>query len=302
MRTHGTPRAIPRWHARIIIHVNEPTSEVPLSGDDTDPGPSAGAERRGRARTWRRRGADILFRSFRFSFRLAGSFYAAMGLVALGGGLVAILAVWAFAEIAGHVQEGATQRFDEAALLWLAQHRSPLLDRALLELTALGTGLVVMTVVVVAATFLWLTRHRWSAGLLLLATAGGLVLNNVLKLGFGRPRPSVVTWLGDPSSSSFPSGHAMSAAIVYGTVAYLAARLQKRRVARLLTALVAVLMIVGIALTRLYLGVHYPSDVLAGIVVGLAWAAFCMAMLEMMQRLATRRAPEMLEQERPREE
>lgn len=271
------------------------------STDEGEPSPLAEAERRESARSWRAHAADLLFRTFRFSYRLAGSFYAAMGLVALAGGLVAVAGVWAFAEIAGNVSEGATQRFDERALLWLAQHRSPLLDRALLELTALGTGLVVLTVVVVAATFLWLSRHRFSAGLLLLATAGGLVLNNVLKLGFDRARPSVVPWLGDPVSSSFPSGHAMSAAIVYGTVAYLAARLQASLLARLLTALVAVLVIVAIALTRLYLGVHYPSDVLAGIVVGLAWAAFCMAMLEMMQRLAKRRAPELLEQERPRE-
>jgi undecaprenyl-diphosphatase len=277
-----------------------PVTTLP-SERDSEPGP-AGGERRERARPPGHRAADLLFRTFRFAYRLFGSFYAAMGLVALAGAIVAVIGAFAFAEIAGNVQEGATQRFDERVLVWLAEHRSPLLDRAQLELTALGTGFVVMTVVGVAALFLWLTHHRFSAGLLLLATAGGLVLNNVLKLGFDRPRPSIVPALGDPLSSSFPSGHAMSAAIVYGTVAYLAGRLQKSLLARLLTALVATLVIGGIALTRLYLGVHYPSDVLAGIVVGLAWAAFCMVLLEMMQRLAKRRAPEMLEHERPPEE
>jgi undecaprenyl-diphosphatase len=264
-------------------------------------GPPGGIERRIRERTWVRGAADIVFRAFRIAYRLAGSFYAAFGLVVLAGGIVTLIGTWAFAEIAGHVREGATQRFDEAALLWLAQHRSPILDRMTLEFTALGTGLVVMTVVGVAAMFLYLSHHRFSAGLLLLATAGGLVLNNVLKLGFDRDRPSVVPWLGDPASSSFPSGHAMSAAIVYGTVAYLAARLQKRAWTRALTALVAILIIAGIAVTRLYLGVHYPSDVLAGIIAGFVWAGFCMVMLETMQRLAKRRAPEMLEQEVPPE-
>jgi undecaprenyl-diphosphatase len=91
----------------------------------------------------------------------------------------------------------------------------------------------------------------------------------------------------------------MSATVVYGTVAYLLARLQKRGWARMLTLFAAVLMIVLICFTRLYLGVHYPSDVLAGIVVGLAWSGFCMATLEASLVLARRRAPAAVVQEAP---
>ena len=81
----------------------------------------------------------------------------------------------------------------------------------------------------------------------------------------------------------------MSAAVVYGTVAYLAARLQQRRWARVVTLGIAAVFVALISTSRLYLGVHYPSDVVAGVCVGLAWAAFCMATLEGVQRYAARR-------------
>jgi undecaprenyl-diphosphatase len=90
----------------------------------------------------------------------------------------------------------------------------------------------------------------------------------------------------------------MSATVVYGTVAYLLARLQKHRWARALTLSAAMLIITLICLTRLYLGVHYPSDVLAGVIVGLAWSGFCMATLEASLVLARRRAPKSVVEER----
>ena len=91
----------------------------------------------------------------------------------------------------------------------------------------------------------------------------------------------------------------MSSVIVYGTVAYLAARLQQRFASRLLTLMSAGIIIVLICASRMYLGVHYPSDILAGVMIGLAWAGFCMAVLEAAQLYAKRNAPEMLAEERP---
>src|SRR5262245_3403248 len=169
----------------------------------------------------------------------------------------------------------------------------------MLEITFLGTGTVVLMIVAISGMFLWLTRHKYSAALLLVSAAGGILLNNLLKLGFGRPRPQVVEWGTMAVSSSFPSGHAMSAVVVYGTVAYLAARLQTRALTRVLTLGFAATIILLICVSRVYLGVHYPSDVLAGLIVGTAWAAFCMATLEAIQLYARNRAPQVLANEAP---
>jgi undecaprenyl-diphosphatase len=181
----------------------------------------------------------------------------------------------------------------------MGAHHSPVLDNIMLEVTALGTGTVVMMIVAVAALFLVLTQHKYSAILLLVSTGGGLILNLILKMGFDRPRPAIFVPEVQAFSSSFPSGHAMSAAIVYGTVAYLAARLHKRRWAKALIMLVALIVILLICISRLYLGVHYPSDVVAGVSIGLAWAAFCMATLEAIQRFGARRDPRIPENESP---
>lgn len=193
---------------------------------------------------------------------------------------MAVAGTWAFAEIAEHVRAGGTQAFDDFALAWIGAHQRPSLQKVALELTALGTGSVVLMIALIAALFLALGPHRYRALLLVAATAGGVLLNGVLKLIFDRPRPEVFTWGTHVVSSSFPSGHAMNSVIVYSTVAYLAARLESRVWMRWLTLGVAVVVIVLVCLSRLYLGVHYPSDVAAGALVGLAWAAFCMSGLE----------------------
>ena len=260
------------------------------------------AERRHGARSKRHRLMELVFRGLRASIGRAHDFRAGVGLFLVFGVIISAAAIWGFATIAGEVREGDTQAFDEAMLHLIDEHRVAWVERSLLEITALGTGLVVSVIVGVAAMFLWLTRHRYSAVLLLVATLGGIVLNNLLKLTFKRPRPQVFEWVTEPMSSSFPSGHAMSSAIVYVTVAYLAARLMKRRIFRWLTMLAALLLIALIGLSRLYLGVHYPSDVLGGFVIGIAWAAFCMATLEAVQAYARRNAPrEMAQFEAPPE-
>lgn len=242
---------------------------------------------------------DLLFWIVRGIGGVARNFYATFGILILAGGAVTLGGTYAFAKFAGHVTSGRTQAFDDAVLRWIGEHRPLNLEPVMLEITFLGTGTVVLAVVAVSAMFLWLTRHQYSAALLLISTVGGILLNNLLKVGFDRPRPQVFEWGSQALSSSFPSGHAMSAAVVYGTVAYLAARLQKRHLHRVFTLMAAFLLIVLIAITRLYLGVHYPSDVLAGIIIGLAWASFCMATLEAIQVYARRREPSILQHEKP---
>jgi len=121
------------------------------------------------------------------------------------------------------------------------------------------------------------------------STGGSIILNGLLKIGFERPRPQIFEWGTKAGSWSFPSGHAMTAAVGYFTVAYLAARLQKRRRERAVTFAAAGILVLAICVSRVYLGVHYPSDVLAGVIIGLAWAGFCMATLEAVQLYSRRK-------------
>lgn len=243
--------------------------------------------------------ANPIYRALRASAATANTLVGALGIFLLAGLIVAGTGTAIFVAVASHVRSGTTQAFDESVIRWVSAHHSPVLDAVMLEITALGTGIVVLMVITVAALFLVLTQHRYSAILLLASTFGGLVLNTVLKLGFNRPRPSLLVPAIHTLTSSFPSGHAMSAAIVYSTVAYLAARLNRHQWARWLVMTAAMMLIALISFSRIYLGVHYPSDVIAGVAIGLAWAAFCMATLEAIQKFGLRRDPWILTQEKP---
>ena len=256
-------------------------------------------ERRVETRSGAGKFARPIYAALRASYSRVHSLMATLGILLASGLAIAVLGTAAFVALAGEVSSGSTQTFDESVLRWIAVHHSARLDTLMLEITALGTGVVVLMIVVIAALFLVLTQHKYSAILLLASTFGGLVLNAVLKLGFHRPRPSIIVHAVHTASSSFPSGHAMSAAIVYGTVAYLAARLHPSRWARWFMMFAALGLIVLISFSRMYLGVHYPSDVVAGVSIGLAWAAFCMATLEAIQKFGIRRDPRILEEEKP---
>lgn len=234
---------------------------------------------------------DAVFGLLRLIGRHAHGFYTTVGIFVLIGASLAIGGVLLFTMLARSVTGGATQAFDDSVMRWVGAH--PLrgkLEPIMVEITMLGTGSVVMTIVAVSGLFLWLTRHKYSAMLLMVATFVGIILNNVLKMGFSRERPHIFEWGTHAMTSSFPSGHAMSAATVYVTVAYLAARLQRQRWARWVTVIGALVIVVLIAASRVYLGVHYPSDVAAGVILGTAWAGFCMAMLEAIQLFSRRGA------------
>lgn len=242
---------------------------------------------------------DMIYRGLRAARGRAHSFQTAVGIFLLGGVVVAVAGAFAFVTLASLVRQGYTQPFDEAVLGWIGNNKAEWMEPAVLEITFLGTALTLSVMVIVAAMFLSLTRHKYSALLLLVATGGGILLNTILKHSFDRPRPQVFAWGAQVLTSSFPSGHAMTSAVVYATVAYLAARLQERWWMRWLTMTLAMLLVLLIAGSRLFLGVHYPSDVAAGMVVGLAWAAFCMATLEAIQKIGRTSAPQILEAELP---
>lgn len=195
---------------------------------------------------------------------------------------VAAVAVTAFLHVADEVAEGETAAFDRAVLLALRAPGDPHLPigphwlrMAAGDLTALGSIAVLATVVlIVGGLFASLGRRR-EALVLLVASGGGVALSQGLKLVFNRPRPEAAFHAAEVVNASFPSGHAMLSACVYLTLGALAARFAKRRAVKVygLAAALACTLIVGA--TRVYLGVHWPTDVLAGWSVGAAWAMAC---------------------------
>ncbi|WP_062222139.1 phosphatase PAP2 family protein [Aureimonas sp. D3] len=205
-------------------------------------------------------------------------------LVGLSGGL------FGFLSIAGEVREGDTHAFDDAILRALREPGRPddpigpfWLEAALRDITALG-GYTVLTMILVAAVaYLLLNGKRAAALLVFGAVVGGTALSNVLKVFFDRQRPDVVGHLVDVHSLSFPSGHAMLSAVTYLTLGALLARTEERFVMRAYLIGVAVVLTLLIGASRVYLGVHYPTDVLAGWCAGATWAFLCLLMARWLQ-------------------
>lgn len=248
-------------------------------------------ERRSRERS------PILDRLLNYVFKLlrwiaahVSGFYAALGAYLVIGLVVALGSVLLFVGVATLMTAGATQRFDDAVLLWMNQYASDSRDLLALEITALGSGASVWMVVMVGSLFLWLTRHRYSAALLWVAAAGSTIVSSTLKYSFDRARPQLFEWRTDYAGlSSFPSGHSTTAMVVYATLAYLVIRLEPTRRMRRITLTGAVLIILAIGVTRMYLGVHYPSDVIAGYLVGAVWATVCVLGIEVVKYFRTRK-------------
>jgi len=194
---------------------------------------------------------------------------AALGLT-LGLGLIlALLALYLFAVLADEVMEQETAQLDNAVLGALRSVQSPGLDRLAYVVSALGAEVLAVLMVVLLIVFG--RQRRWGAAVgLLVVVVGAQLLNNVLKDWFHRTRPAPLEGLIPAQAFSFPSGHAMVAAAFYLFVGYLAWRILKGR-ARIVGAAVLVLVALLIGLSRLYLGVHYLTDVVAGYIAGVAW-------------------------------
>jgi undecaprenyl-diphosphatase len=203
-------------------------------------------------------------------------------LLILLGGVLLVLLAWAFIALAGEVLEGDTQKFDERLLEALRRPENravPIgpawLTGAALDITALGSPTVLGLAVLAIVGFLLLQRSYRAALFVLAAGSGGFVLNSLLKNEFSRTRPTIVPHLREVMSPSFPSGHALTSAAVYLTLGALLMRLSERRLTKFYCIGIAMLATALVGLSRVYLGVHYPTDVLAGWLIGLAWALVC---------------------------
>ncbi len=203
----------------------------------------------------------------------------------LGG--LSLIFLYLFVELAAEVLEGDTRDFDRFVLLALrnpANLADPIgprwMEDVVRDFTALGSFSVLATITATILGFLVLTRKRHAAWMVLFSVAGGVALSSLLKWGIGRARPDVVPHGMDVYSMSFPSGHAMLSAVVYLTLGALLARTQSEPRVKMYIIAVAAALSVVVGLSRLYLGVHWPTDVLGGWAGGAAWALLCwLAML-----------------------
>jgi membrane-associated phospholipid phosphatase len=211
----------------------------------------------------------------------------------LGVELVAGLAIltasaWVFGAIAEDVVEGNTS-VDTRVANWLHDHATPALTEFFEAVTFLGNVPVLFTVAAIAALVLWRMRERNELQLVLLAVIGAEILTVGLKLGFRRDRPFFSDPLATESTYSFPSGHSSVSLAVYGTLGFVAARHLPTLATRLAVLAGATTLVLLIGFSRLYLGVHFLTDVVAGFSLGLAWVTLCALLLHLRVRLRQRR-------------
>jgi undecaprenyl-diphosphatase len=199
------------------------------------------------------------------------------------GSIAAITSVlWLFIEIAESVDKGETGKIDTAILMAFRSPEDPTqpfgsewLREFVRDISGLGSPGFLSLLVIATVFFFMLSERRRTAFFVLLATLGGGLVSILLKEGFARSRPDMVPHGTYVYSSSFPSGHAMMSAVVYLTLGALVAQLIQSRWLKIYIMAIAATLSILIGVSRVYLGLHWPSDVLAGWAAGAAWALGC---------------------------
>ena len=167
----------------------------------------------------------------------------------------------------------------------------PWLEETITEITSLGGYPILVALIAAVTGYLLVTRKYGPALFVVLSTGLGTAVSHVLKLAYERPRPDVVDHLVSIHTASFPSGHATMSAIVYLTLAALIVRLVETTRERIYVLSVAILLTVAVGLSRVYLGVHWPSDVAAGWALGAAWASLSWLVVSTLRALRRRDTP-----------
>jgi undecaprenyl-diphosphatase len=192
-----------------------------------------------------------------------------------------VCGVWLFGLIAGEVMDGDTGSMDKRLLLSMRRPSDlspigpPAVQSAARDITALGGPSVLTLVTLITAGFLLLDGRRHMALFVCASIASGLLLSTILKDVFQRARPDIVPHADYVSTLSFPSGHSMLSAVTYLTLGALVARSHRRKLLKAYFLLVAAILTFLVGISRVYLGVHWPSDVLAGWIAGASWAIVC---------------------------
>ena len=210
------------------------------------------------------------------------------------GGLILAGCLWAFLELAGMVVSGGTAPVDEKLLL-LFRTADDLSDpvgahwveELMRDITGLG-GVGILTFFTLAsAAYLLLIKKPKMALFIVVAIVSGTLLSFALKYGFDRPRPDLVPHGSYVYTHSFPSGHSLMSALVYFTLGTLLSRIEGRKRVKVFLMSVAALLTVSIGVSRVYLGVHWPSDVLAGWTVGIFWSILSLMIASSLQSSGT---------------
>jgi undecaprenyl-diphosphatase len=204
---------------------------------------------------------------------------------------IAVL-LFAFGIIAQEIAQGEPLTFDRRVMLALRSSATPSvpigpawLQEAARDITSLGSTIVLGIITFSVVGYLFLAGKAAVAWLMLLAVVGGVALNNLLKFAFARPRPDFVTHAARVFTTSFPSGHATLSAIAYLTIGALLARTHPSFTISIYFMALAAFLTVLIGVSRIYLGVHYPTDILGGWCIGVAWAMACWVLMAWLQNV-----------------
>ena len=205
--------------------------------------------------------------------------------------LLLAVALLAFARLTDDVVAGETRTFDSAVLMAMRTPGHPgdplgppWFEEAVRDVTSLGSTVIIVLITAVVAGFLAMSGTRHAALLMLVSVTGGSLLMSFLKQVFGRARPDLVEHSARVFTESFPSGHATLSAVTYLTLGALLARVQTRRTLKAYSLGIAITLTALVGVSRVYLGVHWPTDVLAGWCLGAAWATACWLVAAWLQR------------------
>jgi membrane-associated phospholipid phosphatase len=200
----------------------------------------------------------------------------------LGGLIIAASAICIFYFLAEEILHRETITLDATILQSLESWHSPLLDKIEIAITFLGEP-EVLTFWCVTFSIFSLSQRKWAATItIVVLAAGGISLNHLLKNIFSRARPELWNHIIEVNNYSFPSGHAMTSLIIYGFLGYWFS--QKYFQWRSLIISITVLLISAIGFSRLYLGVHWPTDIIAGYAAGILWLLACIFSLELLNK------------------